>query len=76
MKDTVSNSLATIGFAVGVSVGMTVAAESSPYPYPSVYEGENPTIQLQVPGTYRGNLYNGSSSIEPPAYDPFTKGCL
>ncbi len=40
---------------------------------PIVYQGENPTVRLEVVGSYRGDLYNGSSSKEPAAYDPLTK---
>jgi 2',3'-cyclic-nucleotide 2'-phosphodiesterase / 3'-nucleotidase / 5'-nucleotidase len=40
---------------------------------PIDYPGKDPTIRLEVLGTYRGNAYNSGSSIEPAAYDPIKK---
>jgi hypothetical protein len=40
---------------------------------PIIYEGDNPTIRLEVLGTHRGDAYNSSSSNEPAAYDPIRK---
>ncbi len=61
----VAAALAALGFMTNVEADSTFD--------PIVYQGENPTIRLEVVGSYRGDLYNGSSSKEPTAYDPHTK---
>ena len=58
--------------AVATAV-LTFAASAAAVDDPIDYLGDDPTIRLEVLGTYRGNAYNSRSSIEPAAYDPRTK---
>jgi hypothetical protein len=55
------------------TLGLMTNAEADLTADPIVYQGKNPTIRLEVVGSYRGDLYNGSSSTEPAAYDPRTR---
>ena len=64
MKPVTAVTAVVLSFAVSAAA---VALE------PIVYEGEDPTIRLEVLGTHRGDAYNSSSSNEPAAYDPITK---
>ena len=60
--------------ATGLAALASIAnAEADTAFDPIVYQGENPTIRLEVVGSYRGGLYNSGSSTEPVAYDPRTK---
>jgi 2',3'-cyclic-nucleotide 2'-phosphodiesterase / 3'-nucleotidase / 5'-nucleotidase len=61
----VAAGLATLGLMTNAKADLTFDS--------IVYEGESPTIRLEVVGSYRGDLYNGSSSTEPAAYDPLTR---
>ena len=61
----VAAGLATLGLMTNAKADLTFD--------PIVYQGESPTIRLEVVGSYRGDLYNGSSSTEPAAYDPLTR---
>ena len=71
MKRNVFKIHIVIGLIISVLISSVIAAE--PDFAPIVYKGEDVTIQLEVVGTARGTLYNGSSSTEPAAYDPRTK---
>ncbi len=64
MKSAIRIALSAYGLTL---LGTAMAFE------PIVYEGEAPSIRLEVLGTYRGNFYDSDSSIEPAAYDPRTK---
>lgn len=64
MKPAIAVTAVVLSFAVSAAA---VALE------PIKFEGDDPTIGLEVLGTYRGNAYNSDSSIEPAAYDPIKK---
>ena len=64
MKSVLAVTTVVLSFAVSA---VAVALE------PIIYEGEDPTIRLEVLGTHRGDAYNSSSSNEPAAYDPIRK---
>jgi hypothetical protein len=64
MKPAVAVTAVVLSFAVSAAA---VALE------PIRFEGDYPTIRLEVLGTHRGDAYNASSSNEPAAYDPIRK---
>ena len=70
MKRAVTFVIAATGF---FGIAFAGGGVTGPAFDPIVYEGEDPTIELEVLGIHRGALYNGSSSSEPAAYDPRTK---